>query len=202
MSTALADLQRWMDAARENEHLEFKEAKSQYDTTKLMKYCVAIGNEGGGQFVLRVTDKCPRRVVGSQDFLNPTDIQSRIIDKLGFRVDVDELTHPDGRVVIFHIPARPAGTAFHFEGAYLMRLGEDLVPMPEDQLRKIFSEGKPDFLAGIALDDLSSDDVVRLLDTPSYFDLLNMPYPAARKAVLDRFERERLICKHDDLYGI
>jgi ATP-dependent DNA helicase RecG len=84
----------------------------------------------------------------------------------------------------------------------LMRSGEDLKPMPEDQLRKIFTEGKPDFLAGIALDDLSSDDVVRLLDTPSYFDLLNFPYPAAREAVLDRFERERLICKHDGFYGI
>jgi len=83
-----------------------------------------------------------------------------------------------------------------------MRSGEDLKPMPEDQLRKIFAEGKPDFLAGIALDDLSSDDVVRLLDTPSYFDLLNIPYPAARQAVLDRFERERLLCKHDGLYGI
>ena len=202
MSTTLADLQRWMDAARESEHLEFKEAKNQYDTTKLMKYCVAIGNEGGGQFVLGVTDNLPRKVVGSQAFLNPADIQSRILDKLGFRVDVEEVTHPDGRVVIFHIPPRPTGTAFHFEGAYLMRSGEDLKPMPEDQLRKIFAEGKPDFLAGIALDDLSSDDVVRFLDTPSYFDLLNMPYPAARESVLDRFERERLICKHDGFYGI
>jgi ATP-dependent DNA helicase RecG len=34
-----------MDAARESEHLEFKEAKKQYDTTKLMKYCeVSDGN--------------------------------------------------------------------------------------------------------------------------------------------------------------
>jgi ATP-dependent DNA helicase RecG len=107
MSTALADLQRWMDAARESEHLEFKEAKNQYDTTKLMKYCVAIGNEGGGRLVLGVTDKSPRKVVGSQAFLNPTDIQNRILDKLGFRVDVEELTHPDGRVVIFHIPPSP-----------------------------------------------------------------------------------------------
>ena len=83
-----------------------------------------------------------------------------------------------------------------------MRSGEDLKPMPEDQLRKIFIEGKPDFLAGIALDDLSSDDVVRLLDTPSYFDLLNFPYPAAREAVLTGSNARGSICKHDGFYGI
>ena len=31
--------------------------------------------------------------------------------------------------------------------------------------------------------DCNSGDVVRLLDAPSYFNLLNFPYPAAREAV-------------------
>jgi len=51
--------------SREGEHCEFKEAKSRYDFEKLVKYCAALANEGGGNFVLGVTDKRPRRVVGT-----------------------------------------------------------------------------------------------------------------------------------------
>ena len=48
--------------------------------------------------------------------------------------------------MVFHIPSRPRGTAYHLNGAYLMRSGEELVPMSEDRLRKIFAEGQPDWL--------------------------------------------------------
>ncbi len=191
-----------MNAPREDEHLEFKEAKNQFDTTKLMKYCVAIANEGGGKFILGVSDRPPRKVVSTQAFRDPSRIKSSILEKLGFRVDVEEAHHPDGRVVIFHVPARPRGTPYHFEGAYLMRSGEDLVPMSEDQLRRIFAEGKPGFLAEVSLANLPDDDVVRLLDTQSYFDLLQIPHPTTREAVLDRFEREKLIVPHDGLYDV
>lgn len=40
--TTLETLSRWLADAPENEHLEFKEAKQQYDTTKLLRYCVAL----------------------------------------------------------------------------------------------------------------------------------------------------------------
>lgn len=95
--TAIEDLNRWLEAPREHERLEFKEAKTQYDTTKLFRYCVALANEGGGHLVLGVTDRTPRRVVGSQAFLNRGEIQTRIVDKLHFRVDVEEVQHPGGR---------------------------------------------------------------------------------------------------------
>ena len=88
MSTTQADLQRWMHTPRENEHLEFKAAKNQYDSTKAIKYCVAIANEGGGKLILGVSDELPHRVVGSQAFLNTGDFQSQILQRLGFRVDI------------------------------------------------------------------------------------------------------------------
>ena len=46
----LETLRKWLIEPVENEHLEFKEAKNQFDTTKLMRYIVAIVNEIG--FVL------------------------------------------------------------------------------------------------------------------------------------------------------
>ncbi len=39
---------------RENAHLEFKEAKNNYDSDKLTQYCCALANEGGGKIILGV----------------------------------------------------------------------------------------------------------------------------------------------------
>jgi ATP-dependent DNA helicase RecG len=202
MKTTLDDLNRWMSAARESEHLEFKEAKNQYDTTKLFRYCVALANEGGGKIILGVADEMPRKVVGSKAFPNLADIQTRILDKLRFRVEVEEVFHSDGRIIVFHVPSRPTGTAYHFEGAYLMRSTEDTVAMSEDRLRQIFDEGKPDWLSRPARENCTGDDVVKLLDTQSYFDLLKLPYPANREAVLNRFEREGLIVRKGSMWTI
>ena len=74
-----------------------------------------------------------------------------------------------------------------------MRAGEELVPMSEDRLRTIFAEGQPDWLSGVALAGCDDDQVVQLLDTQSYFDLLHLPYPANRSGVLERFKAEKFI---------
>ncbi len=144
------NLEKWLNAPAETERLEFKEAKQQFDTTKLFRYCVALANEGGGYLVLGVTDKPPRRVVGSQAFPSPTslnEIKARIVEKLRFRVDATELQHPNGRVLVFEVPTRPVGLPLAFDGAYLMRAGEDLVAMTPDVLKSIFAEGQQDWFS-------------------------------------------------------
>jgi ATP-dependent DNA helicase RecG len=183
----------WRGMTHETQNLEFKEANNQYDTRRLCRYCVAIANEGGGYLVLGIADKPPRPVVSSQAFPDTQDIAEKLFQWLGFRVDVEDVAHPDGRVVVFSIPARPRGTAYHYEGAYLMRSGEELVPMSEDQLRKIFAEGQPNWLENPALKDQSAQDVVQLLDTQTFFDLMRLPYPTDQTGVIDRLLEERLI---------
>ena len=148
MNTTIAEFEQWIKTPREDTGLEFKEAKNQYDRNKLYGYCVAIANEGGGKFILGVSDPLPRQVVGSNAFPDTHKIARGIFAKLHFRVDVEELLHPSGRVVIFHIPSRPLGTVYSLDGAYLMRSTEDLTPMSEDRLRQIFAEGKPDWFSG------------------------------------------------------
>jgi len=174
----------WRSARSETQNLEFKEAKTQYDNRKLYKYCVAIANEGGGFLVLGIEDKPPRHVVGTTAFNNPIEMAAKLFQAIGFRVDIEEVHHPDGRVLVFQIPARPKGTAYHYEGAYLMRSGEELVPMSEDQLRKIFAEGQPAWLESPSLDGLSGQDVIQLLDTQTYFDLMGMPLTKCKTLVL------------------
>ncbi len=202
MTISVEELERLMALPSENEHLEFKEAKNQFDTTRLFKYCVALANEGGGKLILGVTDKRPREVVGSQAFPDLNDIKAKLLDRLRIRVEAEAVTHPDGRAVVFEIPPRPPATPLEFEGSYLMRAGEGLVAMTPDRLRKIFAEAEPDFLAQAAAHDLSGDDVVSLLDTQSYFDLLQVPYPSHRDGVMEKFSRETLIRRHEGLYEI
>jgi len=72
----LSDQLRGWLKARESPHLEFKEAKNTYSTDKAVQYCCALANEGGGHFILGVTDKLPRAVVGTQAFENLEKIKS------------------------------------------------------------------------------------------------------------------------------
>lgn len=201
MPITLDTLTRWLQAPVETERLEFKEAKQQFDSAKLMRYFIALANEGGGHVVLGVSDKLPRRVVGSQAYAAAHDLnqfKARVVEKLRLRVEATEVAHADGRVLVFEVPARPVGTPLDFEGAYLMRAGEDLVPMTPDQLRRIFAEGKADWLSQPAREVASADEVVALLDTQGFFDLLKLPYPTNRDGVLAKLAGEGLIASRPD----
>lgn len=165
MKTLVDELDGWMQG-RENEHLEFKEAKNNFHFDTLVKYCAALANEGGGRILLGVTDKQPRRVVGSRVFENLERTKAGLVERLHIRVDAEEIKHPEGRVLVFEVPARPIGTAIQYAGAYWMRAGEDLVPMTPDQLKRIFDEGVADYSAlvcpGAGLSDLEPAAIAEL----------------------------------------
>jgi len=192
----LETLEKWLLVPTETERLEFKEAKQQFDSAKLLKYCVALANEGGGYIILGVTDKRPRQVVGSQAWATAealNSIKAKIVNELGFRVEVTELQHLNGRVLVFETPPRPLGRALDYNGAYLMRVGEELRPMTPDVLKQIFAEDQQDWFYLPSRSDASPDDVIALLDTQAYFELLKISYPTSREAVLERLQNQDLI---------
>lgn len=202
---SLATFESWLMLPSESEHIEFKEAKLQFDTTKLLKYCAAIANELGGHLILGVTNKSPRQVVGTQAFPSESsinEIKSRILDKLKFRVEVTELLHPKGRVLAFEIPSRPIAHPIDFEGSYLMRVGESLVAMSPDVLKRIFAEDNQEWFTKPAKENVSAEDIVALLDTQTCFELLGIPYPTNRNVVLQRLEGFSLIQRTGDTWSI
>lgn len=165
--TSVDQLERWM-RGEEDEHLEFKEAKNQFDGNTLIDYCVALANEGGGALVLGVTNGHPRRVVGSRAFSNPNKTKQFVHEKLRVKADLEEVQHRDGRVVIVHVPGRPVGTPLHHDGRYLMRSGESLVPMSPDMLKRIAAEEHVDFSAEFSsatVDDLDAEAIERFRRT-------------------------------------
>ena len=142
---------------KEDEHLEFKEAKNRFDFEELVKYCAAIANEGGGKLILGVTNKRPRRVVDCRAFESLERTKAGLTERLHLRFDIDEIEHPDGRVLVFHVPPRPIGMPIQYRGSYWMRAGEGLVPMTPDRLKRIFDEAGPDFSAEICAHAALSD---------------------------------------------
>lgn len=202
MPTTPDQIDFWRKSPSEHQQLEFKEAKSHFDQEKLRHYCVALANEGGGHLVLGVGDRPPREVVGTGAFPDLVVTARRLFEGLGFRVDVEEVKHPQGRVLVFAVPGRPRGTAYQNDGVYWMRAGEALVPMSEDRLRAIFAEGKPDWLEEPSLEGLDSQRVVDLLDTQAFFELLARPQPTSREGVIDGLLRERLVDETAGTYSI
>ena len=133
---------------REGEHLECKEAKSRFASEDLEAYCAAIANEGGGRVVLGVTDKPPRRIVGTAAFPAPEKEASRLTDRLRYiKIRCEEIFTPSGRVLIFHVPSRPKGILIEVNGRFLMRAGDSLRPMTQDQVRRIVLETEAGFSA-------------------------------------------------------
>lgn len=202
MPTTPEQIDIWRAAPSETEHLEFKEAKLSFDTDALCEYAVALSNEGGGHLLLGIHNTPPRKVVGSAALGNLVEVAHRVHQKLGFRVDFEEVKHPDGRVVVVKVPSRPRGVPRHVSGRYLMRVGESLVAMTPDRLQAIFNEDRPDWLEEPASEVLDAQAIIDLLDTQAFFELMQQPYPTRQEGVLERLLNENLIDRRSGGYII
>ena len=106
----------------------------------------------------------------------------------------------DGRPVVLLEIARAARHPVRFSGQEFIRVGtykKRLKDFPEKEraLWRIFD--RMPFEDGIATERASADDVLRLLDYPAYFDLLERPLPANRDGILAALADDRLIRRSD-----
>jgi ATP-dependent DNA helicase RecG len=132
----------------ETEVVEFKEAKNGYDFGKLGKYFSALANEANlmgmkhAWLVFGIKDK-GHTITGSNFRPHRPDLdslKSEIADKTTNRitfVEIYELHLPEGRVVVFQIPAAPNGFPVAWEGHYYGRDGEDLSPLNLEEIERI-----------------------------------------------------------------
>ena len=148
MSTA-EQIARWLSEP-EGERLEFKSARTSYPFEKLVDYCVALANEGGGVVLLGATDERPRQVVGTAAFAEPGRTEAGLYQRLRHRIPIEEATYQDKRLLIVHVPSRLPGTAWEHDGRYLRRAGDDLVAIPASELHLMFAEAGPDYSAQVS----------------------------------------------------
>lgn len=106
----------------------------------------------------------------------------------------------DGHSVVLLEIARAARHPVRFQGQEFIRVGsykKKLKDFPEKEraLWRIFD--RTPFEDGIAVERASADDVLRLLDYPAYFDLLERPLPQNRDGILAALADDRLISRSD-----
>ena len=148
-----------------SEHKEQEERRRCF-----LGYVVAFANEGGGMLVLGMADKAPHDVVGS-DFAHGKigALEDETYSRLGIRVRMEELYENGLRVLIAHIPTRPVGKMMKFEGVPLMRVGESLRNMSDEEMFAILSEQEPDFSAkiceGISIADLDEAAIKKMKES-------------------------------------
>lgn len=131
----------------ENEIAEFKEAKNNYDFSKLGKYFSALSNEANlkhepeAWLIFGVSDK--KNIIGSQFRRNPKDLDSlkgEIAQKTSENITflgIHVLELPEGRVLLFQIPAAPKGLPIAWEGHYFGRNGEELAPLNLEKIERM-----------------------------------------------------------------
>ncbi len=161
--TSIEQLHTWL-AEPEGTNIEFKEAKQNYHFDKLVEYCVALANEGGGKIILGATDRRPRQIVGTAAYAEPGRTEAGLHERLMHRIPVEEILTADGRVLVVHVPPRLPGTAWHIGGRYLKRAGDDPAALSDAELKAIFAETGPDFSAelcpGATLADLAPEAIL------------------------------------------
>lgn len=155
----------------ETEWVEFKEAKASFDLEKLGQYFSALANEANlkGQrsawLVFGVKDKVPRDVIGTEfkrDSAALDALKKFVADHTSQRitfVEIHELLFPDGRVLMFEIPAAPKGVPTSWKGHYHGRDGESLGPLNAFEYELIRSQAttldwSAQVIEGASLDDL------------------------------------------------
>lgn len=113
-----------------------------------------------------------------------------------------EFQYNDKNVVMFEIPAAEHSPVTYKKASYI-RVGSitRLLRDFPDKERKIWNNRRQ-FEIGIALENCTEADIVRLLDTQSYFDMLHLPYPTTQEAVIERFIIDALVQKTLNGYNI
>jgi ATP-dependent DNA helicase RecG len=154
----------------ETEFVEFKEAKNNYDFDDLGKYFSALSNEANlkGQkwawLVFGVKDK-PKQTVGSNyrpSRAHLDSLKEEIANLTNNRItfeEIHEVVRPEGRVVMFQIPAALRGVPTAWKGHFYGRDNEALVPLNLHEIEQIRKQGaREDWSAqicdGATLNDL------------------------------------------------
>ncbi len=165
-------LNKLLSLNTENEVVEFKEAKNQYNKDKLGRYFSALGNEANlkekEHAWLLFGIKNDKTVVGTR--INDSQINeykaemaNHTSPKLSF-VDVHKVTYQGLDVLMLEIPAAPQGTPISWKGHRYGRDGESLGGLNDFELKKIQLQiPKTDWSAQIieqaSLKDLSTEAI-------------------------------------------
>jgi predicted HTH transcriptional regulator len=154
------------------------------------------GVEDGTRQQVGTTFHPRQKKVGNED-LEPW-LSRELHPRVDFRIHESSI---DGReFVVFEVPAA-SHTPVRFKDFEYIRVGsytKKLRDHPEKERALWATFSRSDFEKGIAAADVSSDEVLGLIDYPNCFRLLKQPLPDNRSAILARLTAERVVAVHED----
>jgi ATP-dependent DNA helicase RecG len=117
--------------------------------------------------------------------------------KIDFRFFTVEI---DGRRIVLLEIVRAARHPVRFSGQEFIRVGtykKKLKDFPEKERALWRNFDQTPFEDGVAKERVTDDDVLRLMDYPAYFELLERPLPADRRGIFEALADDRLIHRSD-----
>jgi len=204
----LTDLLKYLTGySKETECIEFKD--SNYNPPELGKRISALSNsaclhnQDFGYLVFGVEDKT-HKIIGTSFLPKNTkkgneEIEHWLMKMLNPKIDfnIHEFQYQGVPVIIFEIPAarnelsRFQNQAYIRIGSYTKLLSE--YPEKEKKIWNIIL--KEIFEYDIAKYNATAEEIVQLLDTPKCYDLLKLPYPSTRNAVIEKLLSEKFVVK-------
>ena len=207
-------LKHLLSLNRESEWVEFKQnyhgAEEIGTRISALSNGACLGGQPCGYLVFGIYND-NQTVVGTS-FLPATskhkgqDLEHWLLQRLNPRIDfqIHEFLFEEKRVVLFEIPATHNQPVNFQHIAYIRvsSITRQLLEFPEKE-RKIWrKEHTLPFEREAAYEAVMGADVVKLLHTDYYFELLNLPYPTSQEAVLRKFISEQLISVSPSGYTI
>ncbi|HEY6874569.1 MAG TPA: ATP-binding protein [Geobacteraceae bacterium] len=207
-------LEKLVALPKETEWVEFK--CNNNDPEEIGKRLSAVANgaclhrQANGYLVFGVEDGT-HRIVGT-DFHPKSarkggeELEHWLATRLNPRIDfrIFEFACENATVALFEVPAAHDRPVKFLHKAYI-RVGSitrDLGEFP-DKEKKIWQiRPGSSFETDIALGGINADEVLNLLDYPGYFDLMKLPLPTNRDAILEKLCGEKLVVKECSKYHI
>ena len=203
--TELQSLLSRRDFSRESEWIEFKHNNSEPE--EIGEYLSALANAAAlhsepNAYLLWGIEDGTRQIVGTSfrpktQKIGNEELESWLARLLSPRIDfrIHEIETGGKAVVVFQIPAC-LHTPIAWKEVAFIRVGsykKKLKDYPEKQRALWSLLSRTSFENGVAQNDMSSNDVLGLIDYPAYFDLSGLKLPSNRKGILERLEAEKII---------
>lgn len=205
----LADLARTLCRHPETEWLEFKRDKA--DPREIGEYISALANAATlndrpyGYVVWGVEDDT-HEPVGTKFSPQHAKKGNEPLETWLLRLlepKIDFSFHPidfDGKPLVVLEIACAARHPVRFNGMDYVRVGSTTKPLrnvPEKERALWRAFDRTRFEAMTCLENMTPDEVFRLLDYPVYFDLLDLPLPESRSGIMDALAGDGLIRQCD-----
>ena len=140
------------------------------------------------------------------DKIGNEEIENWLAIHLSPRIDfsINEINIEEKHVVLFVIDSA-GNTPVKFDGTSYIRVGtykKKLSDHPERE-RKIWQNTRSGYFENkVALAGLSGDEVLSVIDYPSFFRLTETPLPENKSSILDKLAEEKIIIKRHSCFDI